>query len=107
MDNLEKDPERIAGLSAAIGLVVVATFYLPFILLFAYYKAREFAYFAECTRFEGLTFRFNATFGSLIRLVFGNFLITIATLTLGRPFVQRRNFRFFCSRLQAVGVVDF
>ena len=49
----------------------------------------------------------NATFGSLIRLVFGNFLITIATLTLGKPFVQLRNFRFFCGRLQAVGEVDF
>ena len=98
---------NIAGVFFLIGIVSIILFYGPILLLFAFYKAREFAYIAECTRFEGLTFRFNATFGSLIRLVFGNFLILIFTLTLGQPFAQLRNFRFFCSRLQAVGVVDF
>ena len=75
--------------------------------IFAWYKARELSYFAECTRFEGLNFRFNASAGSLIWLILGNFLINIVTLSLGYPLAQLRNFRYLCSRLQAVGEVDF
>ena len=104
---LDESDGNSVGVFSLIGFGAIILFSTPTILLFAFYKAREFAYLAECTRFEGLTFRFNATFGSLIWLVSGNFLIMFVTLTLGKPFAQLRNFRFFCSRLQAVGAVDF
>jgi uncharacterized membrane protein YjgN (DUF898 family) len=80
---------------------------LPVSSLYAFYKVRELALIANCTNFEGLAFRFDVTTGSLIRLVLGNYLIIVSTLTLGYPFVQLRNFRYLCARLQAVGNVDF
>jgi uncharacterized membrane protein YjgN (DUF898 family) len=83
-----------------LGLVLIAS-------LYAWYKAKELAYFAECTSFEGLSFRFDATTRSLLRLVLGNYLIIILTLSFGYPYAQLRNFRYLCQRLEATGEVDF
>ncbi len=76
-------------------------------LIATWYRAREFAYMGSCTRYEGLQFRFDATFGSLFRLGFGNLLIVLFTLGMGLPYAQLRNFRYFCARLSAEGQVDF
>lgn len=76
-------------------------------LIATWYRAREFNYMASCTRYEGLRFTFNATFGSLFWLGFGNMLIVLFTLGMGLPYAQLRNFRYFCQRLSAEGEVDF
>lgn len=76
-------------------------------LLMAFYQAGEMRYMASCTRYEGLTFTFDATVGSLVLLVGGNMLIMILTLSFGLPFAQMRKFRYFCDRLIAAGAVDF
>jgi len=97
-------------LTARIGVGVVAVVGVGLVLmaaLYAWYKARELAYFAECTGYQGLRFRFDATAWSLLRLALGNYLIIILTLSFGYPFAQLRNFRYLCRRLEAVGEVDF
>lgn len=104
--NLEEDPVAAAKLLAVV-LVFFLAVGLPISTLYAFYKVRELSLIAECTGFEDLAFRFDVTTASLIRLVFGNYLIIVLTLTLGYPFVQLRNFRYLCARLQAVGAVDF
>lgn len=97
-----------AAAAGGIGvLVVIVAGIVGMAALYAWYKAKELAYFADCTRFEGLRFRFHATTWSLLRLVLGNYLIVILTLSFGFPFAQLRNFRYFCRRLEAVGEVDF
>lgn len=76
-------------------------------LIATWYRAREFAYMGTCTSYEDLRFSFNATFGSLFRLGFGNLLIVLFTLGMGLPYAQLRNFRYLCTRLSAEGQVDF
>ncbi len=104
--DFEDNPVAVAKV-AAIGLAFLLALGLPIAALYAFYKARELALIADCMGFEGLTFRFDATTGSLIRLVMGNYLIIVLTLTLGYPLVQLRNFRYLSARFHAVGVIDF
>jgi uncharacterized membrane protein YjgN (DUF898 family) len=105
-EKLADEPLAVAW-TAALIVSFLLVFGVPVATLYAFYKARELALIAESTAFEGLAFRFDVTTGSLMWLVLGNYLITILTLTLGYPFVQLRNFRYLCQRLQAVGTVDF
>ncbi|NQV22676.1 MAG: DUF898 family protein, partial [Rhodospirillales bacterium] len=74
---------------------------------FAGYKAREFGYFAASTKYEGLSFTFDVETWGLIKLVLGNFFITLFTLGFGLPFVQMRKFRFFCDHIKVHGEADF
>lgn len=101
------DKELVAqAVAGGVGAAMLIGF-LPLGALFAWYKAKELSYIAECTRFEGLSFRFDVTTWSLIRLVVGNYLILVLTLSFGYPFAQLRKFRYLCQRLEAVGEVDF
>jgi uncharacterized membrane protein YjgN (DUF898 family) len=99
-------PARQAATVAVAILMALATG-LAVAVLYAFYKARELAYIAECTALEGLRFRFEATAGSLIGLALGNALIVVLSLGLGYPFVQLRNFRYLAARLSAEGEIDF
>ncbi len=80
---------------------------LAFVFGMTWYKAREYAYIASSTRYEGLTFELNATFGGLLWLVVGNLLIKTLTLGLGTPFVQLRTIRYFSDRSRIDGEADF
>ena len=93
---------HIPGMELISVLVLLS---LPFFI--AFYQAGEMRYMASCTRYEGLTFTFDATTGSLILLVGGNMLIMVLTLGFGLPFAQMRKFRYFCDRLVATGTADF
>ena len=93
---------HIPGMEIISVLVFLS---LPFFI--AFYQAGEMRYMASCTRYEGLTFTFDATIGSLILLGLGNMLIMVLTLGFGLPFVQVRKFRYFCDRLVAAGTADF
>ena len=107
LENFDEAPaakQATAIVTFALAIVAIA---LPLALLYAYYKARELAYFATCTSLEGLRFRFETTTWSLTRLVFGNYMILLFTLGLGYPFVQLRNFRYLAGRLSASGSIDF
>jgi len=89
-----------------IGFFVVIAIVVGIGLAMLFYRVREMQHFANCTRFEGLSFGFDATAWSLLRLAFGNLLITLLTLGFGVPFAQMRVFRYFCDRLTIDGSVD-
>lgn len=99
-------PAKQAMAFVALALAVVATA-LPLVLLYAFYKARELAFIAACTSIEGLRFHFATSTWSLARLVAGNYMILLASLGLGYPFAQLRNFRYLAARLSAAGSIDF
>lgn len=56
--------------------------------------------------YGGLHFRFDADHNKLFRLMFGNTLITFLTLGFGRPFAQKRAFRFIAQHLSILGEPD-
>lgn len=93
-----------AAIAAPLAALLVLALLIP--LLTAWYRARELAWFAACTRYEGLQARYDVTAGALIRLSVGNALLLLATLGLGGPFVELRNLRFACERLSFAGAID-
>ena len=86
-----------------IGSVLVA---LGVLRTYARYKARELAIMAPWISYGGLHFRFDADHNQLFRLMFGNMLITFLTLGFGRPFAQKRAFRFIAQHLSVLGEPD-
>ena len=56
--------------------------------------------------YGGLHFRCDADHNQLFRLMFGNMLITFLTLGFGRPFAQKRAFRFIAQHLSVLGEPD-
>lgn len=73
---------------------------------FAWYRAREAAYLAACTRYEGLQLHYDVTAGALLWLSVSNLLLLIVTLGLGGAFVELRSLRFVCQRLSFAGELD-
>ena len=61
---------------------------------------------ASCVRYLGLRFTLDTSTASLFVLLFGNFLISTATLGLASPFAQLRFARYFCRRLTIAGTLD-
>lgn len=100
----EPDDEGLA--IVAFGFPMLAAVWLLTWLVMTWYRAREAAYFAACTRYEGLQARYDVTAGALLRLGLGNLLVWLVTLGLGGAFVEMRNLRFVCQRLSFVGNVD-
>jgi uncharacterized membrane protein YjgN (DUF898 family) len=68
---------------------------------------REFGYFAASTKYERLSFTFDGNTWNLIKLVLGNYFITLLTLGFGLPFAQVRKFRYFCEHMKVNGEADF
>ncbi len=81
-----------------IGLVLAVTL--------AWYRAKEFRYFAECTKLDGLRFHFRASGLAVLWLYVGNSLLLLFTLGLALPLAQMRTFKFFFKRLTAEGTID-
>lgn len=87
-------------LATILALAVVAG------LALVWYRAREAAYFAACTRYDELQMRYEVSAGALLWLTVSNFLLVLATLGLGGAFVELRNLRFVCDRLSFAGPLD-
>jgi len=102
-----------AELGAAIGLgvvfLVLFLFYGGIYAVFAHYNAARYTYVIEHTRWGDLAFAAAKPITpiSLIRLVLGNVVTMVFTLTLLYPVIVRRTMRFWCERIAASGMVDF
>ena len=121
----------MAGLAVAIGgtityfegmddgsaefLAVVVAFYvggalwalLTIGLPLAWYRAGFLRQLAAHTRFAGISFALEATTGSLMRLALGNWLISILSLGVLRPWTAQRVFRYACAHLRTSGEPDW
>jgi uncharacterized membrane protein YjgN (DUF898 family) len=75
-------------------------------ITWAFYTAREMAIFASYTTFDQARFQLDATGGSLVWLVLGNFLLIIFTLGIATPFAQQRLIRYLCDRFTVHGTVN-
>ena len=87
-----------------IGAVLV---YLGVLRTYARYKARELAIMAPWLSYGDLRFTFETDHNKMFRLIFGNMLITFLTLGFGRPFVQKRTFKFMAAHITVLGEPDF
>ncbi len=94
-------------LTLLTGYVAIIIFFLVAPLMIVWYRVGEYAYFARCTQYEDLNFAFEVTSWKLLKLIFGNYLLTILTLGFGLPIVQMRKFRFFCDHIAVHGSTDF
>ena len=99
--------EKMTPALTLIMLLAVLFTVLSIILGMTWYKAREYAYIASSARYESLTFRLDTTFGGLLWLVAGNYLIKAFSLGLAAPFAYLRTFRYVCDRLSISGEADF
>ncbi len=97
---------EIAGYLALAGIVLFLVFMLVIPMLWAIYTAKEMRTFATYTRFDGVPFTLNATWGSVIRLTIINLLLIVFTLGIAWPFVQQRIVKFFVDRMKLDGLVD-
>ena len=92
------------AMASGAGALVMA---LVAVWLSLRYKAAEMNYLASRTGFEGLTFSFSATPGSLLRLWLGNLFIVLFSLGILSPLALARTGRYLVSRTRAEGTVDF
>ena len=74
------------GKALAGVFLIIITPYVVSLFVFAGYKVRVFGYFAASTKYEGLSFTFDGNTWNLIKLVLGNYFITLLTLGFGLPF---------------------
>jgi uncharacterized membrane protein YjgN (DUF898 family) len=106
LEGLLPDPETTELLVQLLPLAMILVLVVVGVLTMAWYRAREAAYFADCTRYEGLQARYDVTAGALIWLTLSNLLLLVVTLGLGGAFVEMRNLRFVCERLSFHGAID-
>lgn len=98
----ELDESMIGFLPLVLmGAVLVLT--LPWV----WYRAAFYRVLVGGTRFEGCRFQADITTWKLIRLAFGNGLISVFSLGMLRPWAALRTFRFTCDVLRVDGVPDF
>ncbi len=101
--------DRMNTLAALIGTLVIGFYVVIFVLypiIWAIYKARELAVFANYTGIDQARFSLDASALSLIGLTIGNLLLWIFTLGIATPYVQQRLVRYLCDRMRVEGTVD-
>ena len=99
-------PPPTAWQIAAIVAIVLAAF-LVFAMIRAWYSSGMFNYFAAQTRYQGCSFRLNATVPSLVWLVATNYLIRLLSLGVLTPVAEARSMRYIVERLSIEGDVDW
>ncbi len=99
--------DQISPTIVVIMILPVLFVILSFIVGVTWYRSCEYAYIVSSTRYEGLSFELDITFGSLLWLVVGNTLIRTFSFGLGTPFVLLRTARYACNRLTIRGEADF
>lgn len=76
-------------------------------LAYAWYTVGFYRELAANTRFDGHAFSLSIGTWPLIRLVFGNLLISLFSLGILLPWAALRTFRFTCGNLDIAGQPDF
>lgn len=109
--DIGSDPLTAAITSASVSAVVatVGTYLLVVLIWIACsvsYTAALLRHVAATTEVAGLSFALTFRTMALLRLVIGNWLITVFTLGLGLPIVLDRKARFLARHLEARGVLD-
>ena len=99
-------PPPTAWQVAAISAIVLGAL-LVFAMIRAWYSSGMFNYFAAQTRYQGCSFRLNATVPSLVWLVASNYLIRLLSLGVLTPVVEARSMRYIVERLSIEGDVDW
>lgn len=94
------DPDRMVGLIAAGYALALPWALLTIAVPFAWYRAGFLRHLVARTRFDGVSFALDATTGSLMRLAFGNWLISLLSLGALRPWAAQRTFRYVCAHLR-------
>lgn len=108
---IPKDPEAVrpAEMLRGVGLAFVAVLpgLVALVALYCWYKAAELRYVVGRMRYQGLTFRCEATGGQLAWLALGNILLRVFTLGLAAPYALVRTARLVARTVAAEGSVDF
>lgn len=111
--NFAVSEEKITLTGMQAGLVVLSwVLVLPWIMLvfgvpLAWYRAGFLRQLAAHTRFAGITFTLEATTRSLMKLALGNWLISVLSLGILRPWTAQRVFRYACAHLRTSGEPDW
>lgn len=101
------DFERISSMMQA-GSWLLNLLAVPMILLpYARYRATVYRTVANGTAFAGAGFFMDFGLWRFVRLVIGNWLLTVATLGLLAPLAALRTFRFASTHLAVTGEPDF
>lgn len=101
-------------ISGETAVVVMAGYALaiPWALLtiglpLAWYRAAFLRELAAHTRFDGIAFSLDATTGGVVGLALGNFLVSVLSLGILRPWAALRTFRYGCAHLRMAGEPDW
>ena len=98
-------PPSLQTIGIAVFIVLSALLILS--IISAWYTARLYNHFAASTHIDHARFHLTATPLSLIGLTIGNFLLTLLTFGIATPIVQTRLARYFVTRLNIEGMIDF
>ena len=98
-------PPSAAQIASIVGIGFAAL--LIFAIIRAWYSSRMFNYFAAETKYQGSSFRLNATVPSLIWLVATNYLIRVLSLTILSPVAEARSMRYIVDRLSIEGPIEW
>lgn len=105
------NPEHALELYKAImsAALLSLAFLLPLLFLLGlWYQARTLRFYAENLHLESLSFAApRVTGGAIFWLLFSNFLLKMISLWLLYPVTVQRTMRFWCSRVELNGPIDF
>lgn len=91
---------------AVVGIMaVVAIAYVLYMVMSAWYRARQINHFAAHTHFDAATFKSSVTGRGLMWISLSNFLIVVLSLGLLSPIAQARSARYLIQRLRIEGPV--
>jgi uncharacterized membrane protein YjgN (DUF898 family) len=106
-----QDPEQAKELLAAIAssaAVPLVLLLVLFVALMIWYQARILRFYAENLHLESLTFGAPRITGrAIFWLMLSNLLLTMISLGLLYPVTLQRMMRFWCSRIELTGPIDF
>lgn len=88
-------PAIVGAVAAALALALV-TVALPM----AWYRAGFLRHLAAHTNFDGIAFALDAPTDKLLKLALSNWLISVLSLGILRPWAAQRTFRFACEHLR-------
>ena len=101
--------EGVAGamLIPLLGVVFGVASLAPFIIIWAWYAAGEYRYFASRANLGPIRVHTSFSTRQFIWLRFSNFLLLILTHELAFPWVAVRTVRFACDHVRLEGELDF
>ncbi|MCH7477639.1 MAG: DUF898 family protein [SAR324 cluster bacterium] len=90
-----------------LGVVFGVASLAPFIIIWAWYTAGEYRYFASRANLGPIRVHTSFATRQFIWLRFSNFLLLIFSLGLAFPWVAVRTVRFACDHVRLEGELDF